>query len=181
MTGLCSQIDPFDTPADPIRIRLQGVPERCVTIRWCNSRRSRVLTRPGEAVHERHHRLRLANWSLMSSPKSRISPRDLRITISNVKRRLAALLVDAEAADDSDFPAFSPARLHPVIWTAASTDWWLTEIESRYQRHGTTFGYSYLARLSDQASSTSRVCPGRVFGVAPSCSVLAVEHCGDDP
>lgn len=65
----------------------------------------------------------IANWSTMSNPRALFSPRDLRITIAAVKGRLAALLADAEGADTTDLPAFSPAQLHPVIWTAAAPHW----------------------------------------------------------
>lgn len=65
----------------------------------------------------------IANWSMMRHPKALLSPQDVRTTAATVKGRLQAMLVDAEAAADSDVPAFSPAQLHAVVWSAAAAHW----------------------------------------------------------
>jgi hypothetical protein len=65
----------------------------------------------------------IANWSMMAHPKALLSPADIRTTAANIKGRLAAMIADAKAAKDSDIPAFSPAMLHPVIWSAAAAQW----------------------------------------------------------
>ncbi|GFZ82698.1 TIGR02391 family protein [Nesterenkonia alkaliphila] len=65
----------------------------------------------------------IANWSFMSSPKAPIAPRDIRMTASNVKGRLDAMITDAEATADSEVPTFAPAQLHRVVWSAAAAHW----------------------------------------------------------
>ena len=65
----------------------------------------------------------IANWSLMSAPKSPIDPRDVRMTAANVKGRLDAMVVAAEVATDSGIPTFAPANFHRVVWSAASVHW----------------------------------------------------------
>lgn len=65
----------------------------------------------------------IANWPMMANPRAMFSPRDLRIAVATVKGRLAALVADAEAAEDAELPAFSPAQLHPVVWEAAAPYW----------------------------------------------------------
>ena len=62
----------------------------------------------------------IANWALMSQPKSLLEPQLVRTTAANVRGRLAAMLLDAEAADESGIPGFVPSQLHPVIWAAAA-------------------------------------------------------------
>jgi len=69
----------------------------------------------------------LSNWSTMTQPKAVFSPRDIRLTIANVKGRLEALIRDAEAAEDSAIPVFSPANLHPIVWQAAAPQWTIHE------------------------------------------------------
>ena len=63
--------------------------------------------------------------ALMSQPKSLLEPQLVRTTAANVRGRLAAMLLDAEAADESGIPGFVPSQLHPVIWAAAA-DYWTT-------------------------------------------------------
>lgn len=65
----------------------------------------------------------ISNWSVMSSPKAPIAPRDIRTTTANVKGRLDAMIVDAESRTDSDLPTFAPAQFHPVVWAGASAHW----------------------------------------------------------
>ena len=65
----------------------------------------------------------VANWSVMSAPKALFAPHDIRSTAANVKGRLKAMVAEAEAAQDSDAPGFSPARLHRLVWTAAAAHW----------------------------------------------------------
>ena len=65
----------------------------------------------------------IANWSLMSSPKAPLAPRDIRMTAANVKGRLEAMLIDARASVDSSLPSFAPAQFHAVIWSAAASHW----------------------------------------------------------
>lgn len=65
----------------------------------------------------------ISNWSLMSSPKALIAPRDVRMTAANVKGRLDAMIADAESRTESELPAFSPARFHAVVWAGASAHW----------------------------------------------------------
>ena len=65
----------------------------------------------------------ISNWSMMRNPKAFLSPQDVRTTAATVKGRLAALLADAEAAQTADLPAFSPALMHPVVWSGAAAHW----------------------------------------------------------
>jgi hypothetical protein len=65
----------------------------------------------------------IANWSMMSHPKALLSPADVRMATASIKGRLNAMIADARAAADSDLPAFSPAMLHPIIWSAAAAQW----------------------------------------------------------
>ncbi len=65
----------------------------------------------------------IANWMLMSSPKALVSPQDVRSTAATVRGRLRAMLDEAEAARDTDLPAFAPAQLHPLVWSAAAAHW----------------------------------------------------------
>ncbi|MDN6300582.1 MAG: TIGR02391 family protein [Micrococcaceae bacterium] len=65
----------------------------------------------------------ISNWSFMSSPKAPLAPRDIRMTAANVKGRLEAMLIDAQSIADSSLPSFSPAQLHPVIWSGAAAHW----------------------------------------------------------
>jgi hypothetical protein len=65
----------------------------------------------------------ISNWSMMSNPKAFLSPQDVRTTAATVKGRLQAMIADAEAEVTSDAPVFSPANLHPVVWSAAAAHW----------------------------------------------------------
>lgn len=65
----------------------------------------------------------ITNWALMSAPKALFSPQDVRNTAATVRGRLRLMIDEAEAATETDLPAFSPAQLHPVIWTAAAAHW----------------------------------------------------------
>lgn len=65
----------------------------------------------------------ISNWSMMRNPKAFISPYDVRAAAATVKGRLSSLLADAEAREDSDLPAFSPALMHEVIWMGAAVHW----------------------------------------------------------
>lgn len=65
----------------------------------------------------------ISNWSMMRNPKAFLSPQDVRTTAATVRGRLDALLADAEAAQTEDLPAFSPALMHPVVWSGAAAHW----------------------------------------------------------
>lgn len=65
----------------------------------------------------------IANWSFMSSPKAQLAPRDIRMTAANIKGRLEAMIVDAQASADSSLPSFAPAQLHHVVWAGAAAHW----------------------------------------------------------
>ena len=65
----------------------------------------------------------IANWSLMSQPKSFLDTHDVRTTDANVRGRLDAMLAEAEADDESGTPGFVPSQLHPLIWSAAADHW----------------------------------------------------------
>lgn len=65
----------------------------------------------------------ISNWSMMRNPKALISPFDVRTTAATVKGRLISLLVEAEARDHAELPAFSPALMHEVVWAGAAVHW----------------------------------------------------------
>lgn len=65
----------------------------------------------------------IANWSVMSSPKAPISPRDVRSCAATVRGRLEAMIAEEEATESSEAPVFSPANLHTVVWAAAAAHW----------------------------------------------------------
>lgn len=65
----------------------------------------------------------ISNWSFMAAPKAPLSPRDIRLTSANVKGRLDSMIIDAQGSADSTLPSFSPAQLHPVIWSGAAAHW----------------------------------------------------------
>lgn len=65
----------------------------------------------------------ISNWFTMSRPKPLFDPRDVRMAISTVKGRLKALILDAESRGRSEYPVFSPANFHPVVWAAAAEFW----------------------------------------------------------
>lgn len=52
-----------------------------------------------------------------------MSPHVVRATSANVKGRLIALALEAATNAQSDLPAFSPAAMHVVVWTAAAAHW----------------------------------------------------------
>lgn len=65
----------------------------------------------------------VANWSMMRNPKALLSAHEVRTAAATARGRLASMIVDAEAGQVSDLPAFSPAALHPVIWAAVAIHW----------------------------------------------------------
>lgn len=65
----------------------------------------------------------ISNWSGMCNPKTFLSPQDIRLSVATVKGRLPSMVADAEASGASDGPVFSPANLHPVVWSAAAARW----------------------------------------------------------
>lgn len=65
----------------------------------------------------------IANWALMSQPRSLIEPQLVRTTAANVRGRLRAMRAEAEADDESGTPGFVPSQLHPVVWAAAADHW----------------------------------------------------------
>lgn len=64
----------------------------------------------------------IANWSMMESPRALLTPHDIRMTVATVRGRLQAMITDA-ADSDTEAPAFAPAQLHPVVWSAAAANW----------------------------------------------------------
>lgn len=65
----------------------------------------------------------ISNWSFMAAPKAPLTPRDIRLASANVKGRLDSMIIDAQGSADSTLPSFSPAQLHPVIWSGAAAHW----------------------------------------------------------
>jgi len=65
----------------------------------------------------------ISNWFIMKNPKAMLSPQDVRTTTAGVRGRLRALIEEAEQADEGALPPFTPAKLHPVVWTAAAAHW----------------------------------------------------------
>ncbi|WP_316668296.1 TIGR02391 family protein [uncultured Propionibacterium sp.] len=65
----------------------------------------------------------IANWFTMSRYKPLVDPRDVRMVIATVKGRLKALALDIQAQNNSEYPVFSPANFHSVIWAEASERW----------------------------------------------------------
>ena len=65
----------------------------------------------------------IENWSLMSSPKALVSPRDVRNTAATVRGRLRMMIDEAEAAVESEVPAFAPSQFHQTIWAGAAAHW----------------------------------------------------------
>jgi hypothetical protein len=49
------------------------------------------------------------NWAMMKNPRAFLSPHEVRTTTASIKGRLESLIVDADAASESQLPAFSPA------------------------------------------------------------------------
>jgi hypothetical protein len=110
--------------AATIKIRL-----KCGGLNWL-SPRHRVSQSSATAVTGAYIAVRgvgtidpIANWSMMSHPKALLTPAGIRTTAASIKGRLSAMIADAVAAEDSDIPAFSPAMLHPVIWSTAAVQW----------------------------------------------------------
>jgi hypothetical protein len=65
----------------------------------------------------------ITNWSHMSSPRAVFEPQDIRNAAALARGRLRGMIEDAEAAADSDVPAFAPSSFHPVVWGAAAPYW----------------------------------------------------------
>lgn len=65
----------------------------------------------------------IANWSILSSPKAPLTARDVRTTTASVKGRLEGMIADSGDNDHGGRPAFSPAQLHPVVWSGAAAHW----------------------------------------------------------
>nr|QZD54130.1 TIGR02391 family protein [Glycomyces sp. TRM65418] len=65
----------------------------------------------------------IANWSLMSSVKAVFEPKDIRNAAATTRGRLHGMIIEAEAAEESDLPAFAPSLFHAVIWGAAAPYW----------------------------------------------------------
>lgn len=65
----------------------------------------------------------IANWFTMSRPRPLFDPRDVRMVISTVRGRLKALILDAQSKGRSEYPVFSPANFHTVVWAEASKRW----------------------------------------------------------
>jgi len=65
----------------------------------------------------------ISNWFMMSSPKALVTPHDIRSTAATVKGRLRTAIAEAEGGGDDTLPPFTPARMHPLIWSAAADHW----------------------------------------------------------
>lgn len=65
----------------------------------------------------------IANWFTMSKKKPLVDPRDVRMTVSTIKGRLGALILDVQSSMESKYPAFSPAKFHAIIWSGAVEFW----------------------------------------------------------
>lgn len=65
----------------------------------------------------------LSNWFMTTTPKAPIYPRDVRLTAATVLGRLKILLDEAAERQKEGFPTFSPANMHPVVWSAAAAHW----------------------------------------------------------
>lgn len=65
----------------------------------------------------------IANWFTMSEMKPLFDPRDVRMTVSIIKGRLGALILDVQSSIESKYPAFSPAKFHVVVWSEAVEFW----------------------------------------------------------
>ncbi|WP_216695575.1 TIGR02391 family protein [Dietzia psychralcaliphila] len=65
----------------------------------------------------------ISNWSMMRNPRAILSPQDVRMTAATVRGRLTALITDAETSQTAEFQAFSPALMHPIIWSGAAAHW----------------------------------------------------------
>lgn len=65
----------------------------------------------------------IANWFTMSEMKPLFDPRDVRMTVSIIKGRLGALILDVQSSIESKYPAFSPAKFHAVVWSEAVEFW----------------------------------------------------------
>src|SRR3546814_8363410 len=59
----------------------------------------------------------------MQSMKALVDAHLIRTTAANVRGRLEAMLVDAEAATEAGTPGLVPSQLHPLIWAAAADHW----------------------------------------------------------
>lgn len=92
----------------------------------------------------------IANWSLMSSPKALFSPRDVRSTAANVKGRLATMIAEAEAADETSMPGFAPSQLHPLIWRAASAYWTTHQYRSAVREAAEELAIHWKTKLGRQ-------------------------------
>lgn len=65
----------------------------------------------------------IANWFTMSRWKPLFTPRDVRLVVATVKGRLEVLILDVESRGRSDYPIFSPANFHTVVWAEAAQRW----------------------------------------------------------
>lgn len=65
----------------------------------------------------------IANWAMMRYPRALVCPQDVRTTAATVRGRLRAMMADAEAGAVDELPSFSPAFMHPVVWTGAAAHW----------------------------------------------------------
>src|SRR5699024_6071109 len=54
----------------------------------------------------------IANWAFMSSAKTPLAPRDVRMTSA-----------DAEARTQAGLPSFAPAQRQPFVWVGAAAHW----------------------------------------------------------
>ena len=92
----------------------------------------------------------IANWSLMSAPKAIVAPGDIRRTTANVRGRLRAMLDEAEAATETDLPAFAPAQMHDLIWGAAAAHWTSHQYRVAVREAAEALTLDWKARLGRQ-------------------------------
>lgn len=97
----------------------------------------------------------IANWSFMTAPKSPLTPRDVRMTVANVRGRLQAMLDDAEADTPGGLPAFSPALWHPVVWGAAAPQWVIHQYRVAVAEGAESLTHYWKKRLGRQDADAS--------------------------
>lgn len=97
----------------------------------------------------------IANWSFMTAPKSPLTPRDVRMTVANVRGRLQAMLDDAEADTPGGLPAFSPALWHPVVWGAAAPQWVIHQYRVAVAEGAESLTHYWKTRLGRQDADAS--------------------------
>lgn len=99
----------------------------------------------------------IANWALMTEPRPLVSPRVVRMTIANVKGRLGTMALDADNNIDKGVPTFSPAAMHPLVWSEAAEYWTIHKFRTavREVAEGFTSYWKKKVGWKGEESSTS--------------------------